>query len=133
MNPMRLASLLIVLLGCGARSTLEDDGSDGGGGAPEPAPSSPPNACVVACSEASPVGSEVFMGTSHTCTCHDCSAQCTPETCDDELLPAGECLACVQTALFGNECQNHAGLLGTCFEMNSECGAFTQCLLACVP
>jgi hypothetical protein len=134
-NVTNIVSTLMLLsiggvAGCGARSRLDGDGA---GGSPETEPTSTPNECVEVCGEALPTGAEVFFGTASPCICHDCGDVCPTAFCGGDDLPAGECLACAQTAIYGNQCQNHAGLFGACFEPASECNSFRECFLACDP
>jgi hypothetical protein len=118
------------VVGCGARSRLDGDGA---GGSPEPEPTSSPNECVEACADARPNAAELFVLLGNQCICMDCSGACAAAFCELGELPVGECLACTQTALLGDQCQNHEGLFGTCLGSGSECATFTQCLLTCDP
>ena len=132
-----MATLAAASLDCGGKVVFEESGG-ASSSQPNQTSSGPgnggANACAAACKQSHPEGFDTFNITNGGCVCDDCSAACDKRVCDNKKVPSDECLACVQTSIKGDECQNHQGLFGVCRDPNNAmCGAYTACLLACQP
>jgi hypothetical protein len=87
--------------------------------------------CPATCEEENPVGLYYFQNVASTCACEGCSDACTESVCYRQETPDDTCLPCVQEALSGDPCLNHAGLFGSGCWSYDECTAFVACLVAC--
>ena len=108
---------------CGAEVSVEPDC-----GVP-----STGQACVEACEGQYPQGLAYYNVVMVTCACSGCSQECTTSVCDLQETPSDACLPCVQEALGGAPCNEHAGLFGSGCLGHAECADFVACVLACGP
>ena len=89
--------------------------------------------CAAACEAQNPTGLDYYNVVMVTCACSGCSDACVTSVCDEQQTPSDACLPCVQQALAGPPCNEHAGLFGSGCLGYDECASFVACLLACDP